>query len=155
MTLVKADGTTLAKSPGGTVLEAQAEADPKVKVLINVYRDSPYDGTNYPTTEKQLAFRAGQIIPTSVWNAEFTAPTITKVSPATGTAAGGTSVSITGRGFGKDAAPKFGATAATNIVVVNSGLITCKTPAVSAGVVDVTVTTSGGTATLTGGYTFT
>lgn len=64
-------------------------------------------------------------------------------------------VRITGTLFFSGATVNFGSTAATNVVVVNATTITAKVPAHAAGVVDVTVrNTDGGTATLTGGYTY-
>jgi hypothetical protein len=154
MALVKADGTLLAKAPGGTVLETQAEADPKVKVLINVYEDTPYDHVNYPTQKKQLKFRAGQIISQAAWDAAFPAPTIDTVSPATGAAAGGTTVTITGTGFTVETTVTFGGTAATSIVELNDKQLTCVTPAKTAGAYNVVVTTAGGSATKTNGFTY-
>lgn len=155
MALVTAEGTPLAKSPGGSVLETVPEADPKVKVLVNVYRDTPYDRVDYPTQMRQLAFRAGQIVSLKKWNAEFEAPTIASVSPSEGPAAGGTEVTITGTRFSTDAAVTFGGAAATEVVEVNSKTITCKTPAGEAGAVDVVVTTAGGSATAEEAFTYT
>ncbi len=73
------------------------------------------------------------------------APTVTAVSPLTGSTLGGTSITITGTSFGAGATVTVGATAATGVVVVNSTTITATTPAHAAGIVDVVVTTSGGT----------
>ena len=47
-------------------------------------------------------------------------PTVTSVSPNTGSTAGGTAVTITGTNFAAGATVTFGATAATNVVVVSS-----------------------------------
>ena len=72
------------------------------------------------------------------------APTVTGVSPATGSTAGGTSVTITGTNFTGATAVKFGSNAAS--FTVNSATqITATSPAGSAGNVDITVTTAGGT----------
>jgi hypothetical protein len=80
-------------------------------------------------------------------NDQFTyvaAPTVTGVSPSAGPLAGGTSVTITGTNLSSATAVKFGTTIAsvTNDV---AGSITATSPAESAGTVDVTVTTAGGT----------
>jgi hypothetical protein len=156
MTLVKADGTALSKTPGGTVLEPQAETDPRVKVLIPVYKETPYPGTNYPTQERQLAFRAGQIIPQSEWDAQYTAAKITKVAPATGPAAGGTVITITGDGFAEDSTVQVGGVAATAVTVNSGTMITATTPAGAAGAADVTVTAPGPvTVTRDDGFTYT
>ncbi len=78
-----------------------------------------------------------------------TPPTVTGVSPNSGTAAGGTAVTITGTNFTGATSVTFGGTAATGITVVNSTTITATTPAHAAGLVDVAVTTAGGTGTRT------
>jgi hypothetical protein len=80
-------------------------------------------------------------------------PTFTSISPASGSTAGGTSVTITGTGFNGVTGVTFGGTAATGISVSETS-ITATTPAHGAGAVDVVVTTTGGTATGTGVYTY-
>jgi hypothetical protein len=82
-------------------------------------------------------------------------PTITLVAPATGLAAGGTAVTLTGANYVAGATVTFGAVAATSIVVVSGTSITCATPAHAAGAVNVVVTTAYGAATSVGGFTYT
>ncbi len=72
------------------------------------------------------------------------APAVTGLSPTSGPAAGGTSVTITGTGFTGATGVDFGTTAATDVTVANDTTITADSPA-GTGVVDVTVTTPGGT----------
>ena len=87
--------------------------------------------------------------PTSV-NNEYTyqaVPTLAKVSPAAGPAAGGTMVIITGTGFTNVASVLFDTTAATNVTVDSSTQITVMAPPGS-GTVDITVITPGGTSAL-------
>src|SRR5208337_5028734 len=72
-------------------------------------------------------------------------PTVTGVTPAAGPVAGGTTVTVTGTGFTGATSVKFGTTAATSYTVVSATSITAVSPAGSAGTVDVTVTTPGGT----------
>ena len=74
-----------------------------------------------------------------------TLPTLTSVAPSWDTTAGGTSVTITGTNLVGVTSVTFGGTAATNVVTVNSTTVTATTPAHAAGVVNVSVTTSGGT----------
>ncbi|HEV7524756.1 MAG TPA: IPT/TIG domain-containing protein, partial [Acidimicrobiia bacterium] len=83
------------------------------------------------------------------------APTVTSVSPTSGPAAGGTSVTITGTGFTGATAVNFGATAATTFTVNNATTITATSPAHSAGAVDVTVTTPNGTSATSANDQFT
>jgi len=82
------------------------------------------------------------------------APTLTAVSPAQGPVAGGTQLTLTGTNFVSGATVRVGGTAATQVTVVSSTSITCLAPAHTAGVVDVSVTTSGGTATLEDAFTY-
>ncbi len=81
-------------------------------------------------------------------------PAITAVSPSSGPTAGGTPVTITGSGFVAGATVLIGGVAATPVVVASATSITAVTGAHAAGPVDVVVTTPGGTATLTGGFTY-
>ena len=70
---------------------------------------------------------------------------MTNVSPNAGPTAGGTSITITGTNFTGATAVRFGATSATGVTVVSATQITATAPAESAGTVDITVTTPGGT----------
>lgn len=75
-------------------------------------------------------------------------PTVTAISPTSGTLGGGNSVVITGTNFtGTTGAGgvKFGSTNATSYTVNSDTQITAVAPTGSAGTVDVTVTTSGTT----------
>jgi uncharacterized repeat protein (TIGR02543 family) len=72
-------------------------------------------------------------------------PTVTAIGPSSGSTLGATSVTITGTNFTNVTAVKFG-TANVNSYTVNSTTqITATSPAGSAGTVDVTMTTAGGT----------
>jgi hypothetical protein len=64
-------------------------------------------------------------------------------------------VSITGTNFSGATVVKFGGATAINIVVVNSTTITAASPAGTAGIIDVTVTTPGGTSSINHGDNFT
>jgi hypothetical protein len=82
-------------------------------------------------------------------------PEISDVSPSTGLTTGGTSVTISGTGFTGTTAVDFGGVAATGVVVHDDSSITATSPASSAGVVDVSVTTSAGTSSMTPADQFT
>jgi uncharacterized repeat protein (TIGR03803 family) len=77
--------------------------------------------------------------------AQAPAPTISTVTPAMGTTAGGTNVTITGTDLLGATAVTFGGMAATSFTVVSATQITATTPAHAAGAVSVEVTTPGGT----------
>ena len=85
------------------------------------------------------------------------APTVTSIGPKTGPTGGGTSVTITGTGFSVAppvGAVKFGAANATYAINSNTQ-ITATSPANSAGVYDITVTTVGGTSAVSAADQFT
>src|SRR6185437_8061237 len=71
-------------------------------------------------------------------------PAVTKVSPASGTTAGGTLVTIIGTNLEAASAVHFGAVSAT-IKTNTATEITAESPTHAGGQVDVTVTTPGGT----------
>ena len=72
-------------------------------------------------------------------------PTVTKVSPSSGTVTGGGMVTITGTGFAQNSDVAFGSAPATSVHVQSPGSLTATVPSGS-GTVDVTVATDGGTA---------
>lgn len=76
-------------------------------------------------------------------------PEITSVDPTSGPNAGGTLVTVSGSNFMSLSTVDFGSSSATEVTVVDSSMITCRTPAYSGeGWVDVTVTTPLGSDTL-------
>ncbi len=81
-------------------------------------------------------------------------PTITTVSPNSGPAAGGTTVTITGTNLTGASAVTFGGLAATSVTVVSATSVTCVTPAKAAGAVNVVLTTPGGSVTKTNAFTY-
>jgi hypothetical protein len=82
-------------------------------------------------------------------------PAVSSVSPSSGSAAGGTPVTITGTNFTGASAVSFGATPASTFTVNSSTSITATAPAEAAGTVDVTVTTPAGTSTTSAADHFT
>jgi hypothetical protein len=71
------------------------------------------------------------------------APAVTGVSPPSGPLSGGTTVTITGTGFTGATAVSFGTVPAASFTVVSDIQITAVSPAQSACLVDVTITTPG------------
>lgn len=84
-------------------------------------------------------------------------PVVAELEPATGPAAGGNHVTVTGGHFTGATDVDFGANAATEFTVVSDTKIVATAPAGSAGTVAVTVTTGHGTSTDTAAdnYTYT
>lgn len=84
----------------------------------------------------------------------ISAPTIAGVSPSTGPAAGGTTVSITGTNFASGASVRFGASVG-QILQLTTTSLSVRTPAGAGGPVSVSVTNpDGGTATRTSAFTY-
>lgn len=83
-------------------------------------------------------------------------PTVTRLVPSSGSASGGTKVVIAGTNLGGVSSVRFGsATAAVGTVNGSGTRITVTTPPGSAGPVDVTVTSAGGSNPVTAGSVFT
>lgn len=83
------------------------------------------------------------------------APNLTSISPTSGTASGGTTVTLTGTNFISGASVAFGGVAATGETVSSSTSMTAVAPAHAAGGADVVITNPDGqTDTLTGAYTY-
>ncbi|MGC0318467.1 IPT/TIG domain-containing protein [Kitasatospora acidiphila] len=82
-----------------------------------------------------------------------TNPTISGLSPTSGSTNGGDTVTINGTDLAHTEAVTFGGTPAP-FGVIDSNTVTAITPPSSAGLADVAVTTSGGTATDPGAFTY-
>jgi hypothetical protein len=85
----------------------------------------------------------------------YVVPAVTKVSPTSGPAAGGTTVTITGVQFHGATAVTFGATPATTFTVVSPTAITAVAPPGAAGSIDIRVTTTAGLTATTAADIFT
>ncbi len=80
---------------------------------------------------------------------------IQSIAPSSGSAAGGTDVTIRGSGFASGASVTIGGRPATDVNVQGSDTITAKTPASPvAGAVDIVATVGGKTSTLAGGFRY-
>jgi IPT/TIG domain. len=75
-------------------------------------------------------------------------PIVTAVSPAIGSTAGGTVVTITGSGFNTGLSVQIGGTNATNVNVLSANLATAVTPPGVAGVVNAVVKSASGNSAL-------
>ena len=82
-------------------------------------------------------------------------PTLTSISPNSGSQLGSTAVTLSGTNFVSGATVTIGGAAATSVNVPNSSTIAANTPANPAGSANVTVTNpDGDSATLSGGFTY-
>ncbi|MGN6574477.1 MAG: IPT/TIG domain-containing protein [Nocardioides sp.] len=155
MSVFAADRTTrLTKTAFDAKTSPVTDPDPLVTVNEDIYEHYSLPGTTGEAGTR-LLFNAGQEVRQSVLDRLWAAPDVVSISPATGPAAGGTAVRITGHHFTTDSTVTVGGTAATSIVLHDEQTLTCVTPAGAAGAVDVVVgNDSGTTATVTGGFTY-
>jgi hypothetical protein len=122
-------GTRMTVNPAGTQITVTAPAEVAGSVDVVVLAPT---GTSPVTANDKFTYVAK--------------PTVAVVSPNSGSTAGGTLVTISGTHL-TGAAVKFGTILATNVQVNATGSqLTAISPAGSVGIVDVTVTTLGGTA---------
>jgi hypothetical protein len=85
----------------------------------------------------------------------YAAPTVTAISPNSGSASGGTAVTITGTGFVSGSTVSIGGANATGVTFGSSTSLTATTPARSSGAQNVVVTNPDGqTGTLASGFTY-
>jgi hypothetical protein len=82
------------------------------------------------------------------------APTISAVSPITGNTAGGTTITITGTNLIGTTSLTVGGIAATSVTVLSATQVTAITPAGTAGVKDIVLSTAGGSVTSAGSFTY-
>jgi len=82
------------------------------------------------------------------------APSLTAVTPNSGSTLGGTKVTVTGTNFTSGVVVTFGGVAATSTEVVSSTQLTTTTGEHASGAVDVVVSIGAQRATLPGGFTF-
>ena len=92
-------------------------------------------------------------LPVTGTNAFTYLPSLSSLDVVSGPVTGGTTVTISGIGFASGATVQFGSGSAA-VTVVTPTSITCTTPAQPAGMVAVTVTCNGQSATLAGAFTF-
>ncbi|MEU7228926.1 IPT/TIG domain-containing protein [Streptomyces chrestomyceticus] len=159
MGLYNAAGDRITKA----AFPATAVTDPEKKITADVYVTRPYDiGTRPSDTRdgvpegsiKTLLFKAGTVVRQSLIDKLFLPATIASISPATGPAAGGTVVTITGINLDGVADVKFGSTAGTNLKVLSAGRLQVTTPAGTAGAVAVVVGDEAGAVTKANGFTY-
>jgi hypothetical protein len=120
----------------------------------DVYEDS----SHIPGSTKHfrtLKYNAGQVLTQAEKDAAYAEATVTAIDPATGPAAGGTVVTMTGTNLHEARGATFGGTAATAFSTSADGTeITCTTPAHAAGAVTVVVDLAAGDVTKTTFFTY-
>jgi hypothetical protein len=141
-------GTTVTISGTNFVSGATVDFGTAQATGVTVSSATSITGTAPPgsgTVDVTVTDTGGTSATSSADNFIYTAaPTVTAVSPDSGPAAGGTTVTISGSNFASGATVDFGTAQATGVTVSNATSIAATAPAGS-GTVDVTVTDTGGT----------
>jgi outer membrane protein assembly factor BamB len=130
---------------GGTTLYGLEQATGTARYTVTL----PHPVVDHFATPTAAAGRllladGSTVVAYNVGRTSSEPPTVTKVAPKKGPAAGGTAVTITGTNFTGVEAVRFGAGAASSFTVVSATRIAAVAPTSVAGSVDVTVTASGG-----------
>ncbi len=126
--------------------EIQAVSPAESASTVNITVTTP-GGTSPVTSADQFTYTSSTPTPQP--------PTVTSITPTSGSTNGGTSVTITGTGFVSGATVKFGSVPATAVTVNSATSIMATSPAESASTVNITVTTPGGTSTISSADQFT
>lgn len=140
---------------GGTAPYTYAITSGSVPTGLSLAANGTLSGTptvagsyNFTVTTKDSSTGAGAPFTSShaysVTVAAGATPVVSAIAPSSGPSTGGTTVTITGTGFGGATAVAFGGTAATAYTVNSATQITATAPA-GTGTVDIRVTTAGGT----------
>jgi hypothetical protein len=135
----KGDVYTLSGGPGAVRTSLGNASGYQLQPVETVACDT--SGDVYAAT---YSVNSGASFLDQVNNGPHAPPVVTAVSPASGPAAGGTNVTITGTNLTGATGVSFGATAATNVVVNGAGTQVTATSPTGTGTVDVTVTTAAG-----------
>jgi IPT/TIG domain len=155
MTLKTAAGVAIAEGSFPSTAGTGGHAQDAFHIINeDVYEEFQQPGES-GFTGKRLKWAAGQRVQLREITAAYPEATVTAISPATGAAAGGTTVTLTGTNLRGTTGVTFGGTAATSVTVVNDTTVTCVTPAKDAGAVTVILTDDGGTVTKSNFYTYT
>lgn len=156
-----AGGGTITITGGGFQQGATVSIGANAATNVTVVDDTTITATIPAGTAGQANVRVSNpatapFTKTNAYTYIAPAPTVSTVSPNSGSTAGGTSVIIAGSGFANGASVLFGRNRATNVTVVDDTTITATTPAGTTGTVDVTVTNSDSqSGTAVAAYTYT
>ena len=153
---LRAGGGQPHRRPLPAAIIANAQAELAVRQGVASFFFHPY----YDLTALQQIVEGIQglgytfVAPSALVPAPPAEPVVTQIAPTSGSTAGGTSVTITGTGLAGASGVAFGTTAAS-IVSNTDTQIVATSPAHAAGLVDVRVTTPGGTSAVVAADHFT
>jgi len=137
-------------------LEGNVQEDVDGTFTETALRLNVLDSPAVPTVNEVLSLNLAQaaVGPNAAPTEDpVAAPTITAIDPIFGPEAGGTEVTVTGTNLADVTSVTFDGNEATNLTVVSPTELTVVAPA-GTGLVDVAVTSPGGTATLQDAYTY-
>ncbi len=115
----------------GCTLPATIEGTPTQAGTFSVNLVFNQNGSSRRKLARQISFSVSP------------APTVSAVNPASGAAAGGTAITITGTNFGNGSTVTVGGAACANVTLVSATSIMCTTPVGTPGAVSVVVTSGG------------
>ena len=145
------NGTVDTIAPGSSMNFSFVSADTPAEIMgDSVFHAGTPVLTSFVYGGAPLSATSDQFVVTPA----VAAPTVTALSPTSGPAAGGTTVTITGTTLTGATAVDFGTTAATDVTVVNDTTVTAVSPA-GTGTENVTVTTPAGTSATSAADEFT
>lgn len=152
MGLFLQNGTRVTKASVATT----NDPDPLVRLNNDLFQTRSY-GRNDKKPEGSvytLFRKAGTVMRRSELDALFPSASVAGIAPATGPAAGGTVVTITGAELDGVTSVTFDGTPGTALTVVSAREIRVTTPAGVAGPADIAVVDDGGTVIDTSAYTY-
>jgi hypothetical protein len=159
MAIVDSTGAKLTKAQLLAKTTAVAQP-PVVKFTEDIWETSQFPGgksfEDGKGAKRSKLFIAGQEVSQGAIDAMYAASVATfgSIVPASGLAAGGTNVTITGTGFSGARGVTLGGVAATNFKVLSDTKITCTTGPHAAGAVAVVIQDASGDVTAAGAYTY-
>lgn len=154
MTLRNAAGDILNKTELTALTTQEPVVQPDRRFTAKIIETFEIEGESEHERGSRLKFKTGDVISQADLDALFDAAAVASITPATGDAAGGDDVVILGSNLSGVEGVTFGGTPATDVVVVNSGRVTCTTPAHAAGAVAVVVKDDSGDVTVAAGFTY-
>lgn len=152
MTVTNAAGTGIAKASFPAT--SYVEDDEVFELTSDIYESYAFPGEKGASGRRRIG-STGQLMRQSDIDRLYPGASVSAISPATGPAAGGTTVTLTGTNLRGTTGVTFGGTAATAVTVVSETRVTCVTPAKTAGPYNVVVADDSGSVTKTNFYTYT
>ncbi|MHB1844591.1 MAG: IPT/TIG domain-containing protein [Deltaproteobacteria bacterium] len=143
-------GETLAASVGGTPASQVTVVDDQTATLVTPPGPAGPAEVTVSDPDGTGALPSGFVY----YPASATGLALDGIAPASGSAAGGTAVTLVGSGFAGTPVVTFAGVAATQVTLLDPHRIAALTPPGASGAVDVTISIGGATATLAQAFTY-